>query len=69
MPVGVSRGDVDGLPALGSAPGLPITLVSPATTSMRLQLTITLAIGACLASVAVVGGKKLGQLDRMLRQS
>jgi len=36
---------------------------------MRLQLSITLAIGACLASVAVVGGRKLGQLDRMLQES
>ncbi len=36
---------------------------------MRIQLTIILAIGATLASVAVVGGKKLGRLDQMLRET
>ena len=35
---------------------------------MRIQLTIFLAIGVALTSVAVVGGKRIEDLDRMLRE-
>ena len=41
----------------------------PGTLPMRTQLTITAAVGIALASVAVVGGQRLGELDRLLRES